>query len=127
MGDANRFDAKWAELEAAARLDRVHARADQALLVEAAARKGQRHRGTIDRHVEAAQQMRQRADVVLMSVGQNDAENFEVTLLEIGEIGRQHAESERALFGEHHPGVNYDRTSGAFEHRQIEPDFAEPT
>ncbi len=71
--------------------------------------------------------MRQRADVVLVSVGQNDAENFEMALLEIGKIGRQHAESERALFGEHHPGINQDRAPGTFDHRQVEPDFSEPT
>ena len=71
--------------------------------------------------------MRQRADVVLVSVGQNHAENFEMALLKIGEIGRQHAKAERALFGEHYPGVDYDRAPGAFDHRQVEPDFAEPT
>ena len=127
MGDADWLDAERAELEAPARLDRVHARADQPVLVEAAACEGQRHPGAIDRHVEAAQQMRQRADMIFVSMSQDDAENFEMALFEIGEIRRQHAQSERALFGEHYPGVDYDRAPGTFDHRQVEPDFAEPT
>src|ERR1700722_1552543 len=70
--------------------------------------------------------MRQCPDVVLVRVSQDDAENFKMTLLEVGEIGRQHAETERALFGEHYPGVDDDRAPGAFENGKVEPDFAEP-
>ncbi len=76
MSDADRLDSERTKFEAPARFDRIHARADKAVLVQAAAREGQRHLGSIDRHIEAAQQMRQRADMVLMRVGQDDAKNF---------------------------------------------------
>ena len=80
----------------------------------------------INGNVEAAQQMRQRADVILVRVREHDSLDRDVAALEPRHLRDISPESERGLVGEHHAAIDHDRAPGAFDRHQIEADLAEP-
>ena len=127
MRDANRLDRERPRLERMARLNRPQINPLVELRIsQAPARERERDVGAIDGNVEAAQQMRQRADVIFVRMRQHHRLDRDVTALEprhLGDIGPQ---SKRGLVGEHHAAIDYDRAPGAFDRHQVEADLAQP-
>ena len=79
---------------------------EQAVLVEFVFHIGQREFCAPHRHVEFGENPGQRADVVLVAVGEDDPANPLAILDEIGNIGNHDIDAEQFGFGEHQAGVD---------------------
>src|SRR5690348_13534776 len=78
----------------------------QAVLVKFVFDIGQRELGTPDRNVEFGEHPGQRADVVFVAVGQDDAANALAILDEIRNVGDYDVDAKKFGFGEHESGVD---------------------
>ena len=71
------------------RLHAIHARfVEHLVLFKPSLHQRERKRGPINRHVELRQQERDRPDVILMAMRQNQRADVLGVLFQIGEIGR---------------------------------------
>ena len=125
MRDSQWLDRKRAEREVLARLDRMQILlgAVHAGFFEAAANECQRDRAAINRDWEFAQQVRKRADMILVRMGQNDRIDGNALFAELGKIGNVDAVAEEALLGKHHAAIDDQTVPCAFEHHQVEADL----
>jgi len=88
MSDANRLDRERASLECVAGRDGPQIGGVVEFSIgKAPAGEGERHVGAINGNVEAAQEMGQRADVILVGVGEDDGFNRDAAALEPGISG----------------------------------------
>ena len=81
---------------------------EQAVLVEFVFDVGQRELGAPDGNVEFGENPGQRADVIFVAVGEDDAANTLAVLDEIGNVGDNDVDAEQFGLGEHEAGVDDD-------------------
>ena len=110
MGERDVAEAERAEPEIALHLDRVELDlAGQPLLLELAGDQAGGERRRVERHAEIVGEIGDGADMVLMAVGEDDAEQIVAALLDEGEIGQDQLDARISGIGEgqaeidHHP------------------------
>ena len=110
MGERDVAEAERAEPEIAAELDRVQRDLpEQPLLLELARDQPGGERRRVERHAEIGGEIGDRADMVLMAVGEDDAEQVGAILLDEGEVGQDQLDPRIIGIGEgqaeidHHP------------------------
>ncbi len=121
------------DLEAAerARLTGTHrvqlGRFDEAVLAQLVAQKPEGQRGSIDGHREAGQHVRQRADVILMPVGQDDAPDAADAVLQPADVRDHEVDAEHLLLRKHQPGVDDHDVVAVRDRHHVSPDLAKPS
>ncbi|MND97202.1 hypothetical protein D3C80_895170 [compost metagenome] len=128
--DADSLDFKRTDIDAVARLERRDRNFGARALISTLRLQhaGGEARG-IDRHVETRPQVIQRAVMILMGVGDDDA--FEVFLLlaDIADIGQHQIDARQVGSGKGHAAIHHDPLALAFRtvavKRQIHADFTD--
>ncbi len=118
-------EAERPELEIAAHRDHLelHAVGD-ALFLELAADQAHRERGRVDRHAEIFGEIRQRADVILMAVRDDDAEQVVDPVLDEGQIGQDHVDAGILRIGEGDAEIDHHPLALAAVQVDVHADFA---
>ena len=80
----------------------------QAVLLQLQLHQPRGHAGGVDGHVDIPQQIGDGADVVLVSVGEEDAPDAVLVLDEIGEVGDHHVDAVHVVVGKAHAHVDHD-------------------
>lgn len=73
----------------------------------------------------AAQQVRNRTDVVLVAVGQHHGDHVVQTVDNVAEVGQNQVHAGLGLFGEEHAAVNNQQLAVDFVHGHVTTDFAQ--
>ena len=80
-----------------------------------------------DRDVQLAQQVRQGAHVVLVTVREQDAQHLLSVLHDVGEIREHQVDAQHLLVREHQPGVDDDERVTVFDDRHVLADGPQAT
>ena len=107
VGDRDELDVERADGDALAVEHRAQLGAtEQAGLLDAVAGEPERERRAVDRHADLAQQVLQRADVVLVAVGGDDGDDPRGVLAQVREVGQHEVDAVHVGVGEHQPAVD---------------------
>ena len=82
--------------------------------------------GAVHGNVEFGQHERQRADMVLMAMGDQDAADFFSILFKIGDIGNDKVDAQHLLIGKHQAGIDHHNVIFVFYGVHILADFPQP-
>jgi hypothetical protein len=77
------------------------------------------------REVQLRQDVGQRADVVLVPVGNDDAPDAVELVPQVGHVGDHEVDAEHLVLGEHHAGVDGDDVVAGLDHHHVAADLAE--
>ena len=122
----DRLNGEAAERDLLARADLMEDRAgSKAVLLELVLDKTNRQLGCVDRHIEFFEQVRQTADVVLVTVGDEQALDAVPVLEHIGEVRDDQIDAEHIGIREHKAAVNEDHVALALIQRNVLADLAE--
>jgi hypothetical protein len=87
----------------------------------------ERQLGADQRDVGASpQQVGNRADVVLVTVGQHDGEHVVEPLGDVGEVGQDQVDAGLVVLGEQHPAVDDQQLAVELEDGHVASDLTEP-
>src|SRR4029077_12813764 len=136
VADRDRLHPKRPELHRVADAHFAQVRlAQDAVLPELWFDEPERQACAVYRHVvEALQGERQAADVVLMAVGQHDADDLSISCLpattgrgpqEVRDVRQDEVDAEHVLLREHEPGVHDQDLVLPLEAPHVDPDLAE--
>ena len=126
--DADRLDFERADIDAVARLEDRHRNFGARAFIGALGfqHAGGERRG-IDRHVEAGPEIVQRAIMVFMGVGDDDALEVLFLLGDIADVRQYQIDARQVRAGEGHAAIHHDPLALAFRpvavKRQIHADF----
>ena len=81
-------------------------------------------RRAVDGHVKLRQDVRQRADVVFVAVGDDDAADLVLALLQVGDVRDDQVDPQHVLFGEHQAAVDDDDVVGVLDDHHVLADLA---
>ena len=97
-------------LDPLAGVEHLERRVADLVLLELRAHQPDRQRPAVDRrrHADLAQHVGQRADVVLVAVGEHDRLDVVGALAQVGEVGQHEVDPEHLGGREHQPGVDDD-------------------
>jgi hypothetical protein len=84
-------------------------------------------RRAVDGAVDERQHMRHGADVILVSVRQDQRLDLAALLFEIGEVGDDQVDAQLVGVGEHHAGVDDDGCLAVRHRHHVHAELAEPT
>jgi len=123
---ANRLDGERPERERHARGHRPERDLlGQAVLAELLGDQRLRQRGGVHRDPRRLQQIRQRADVVFVTVREHDAAEALALGERVGEVRDDVVDSRQLVVGEHEAAVDGDDVIAAFDEHHVQPDLAE--
>src|SRR2546421_10238913 len=126
MRGAYEFDFERAKLDYLSRLDPVNQSiAEQIVLFELSFRQTDREMRGIDGDVEFFEDVRQRAQVILVSVRQDDGRDVVPVLFQKIEVRDTDINAVNALFRETHAGVNDDHFVIVAHSHTIHPKLAD--
>ena len=95
------------------------------VLAQLRAHEAERQLGAVDRHVrKVAQDVGQRAHVVLMRVREEDAAHLRLVVLQVGDVGDDEVDAEHLLVGEHQAGVDDDHVVALLDGHHVLADLA---
>jgi len=98
---------------------------EQAMLFQLAGDHAKRQRGAIDwREAEIGQQVWDRANVVLVPVGQQDRLDLILLLAQVGDVGQHKIDAQHLGFREHHAAIEQQDLVAVFEHPHVAPNLA---
>ena len=100
---------------------------EHAMLGQAVLGDGERQRRAVHGHVEVAQEIRQRPDVVLVAMGQDHAAEGRAAIAEIGEVGDHVVHPGHLVVREQEPAVDGDHVVARLDQHHVEPDLAQPS
>ena len=124
--DVNEFDRHAAERDRFAGVDDVEfCLVEQAVLSELVFDQTKGQRCAENGQVHPGKQERQAADVILMTVGQDDTLHLVGILLDIGEVRDDQIDAEHVSVGECHAAVDKDHVAFAFYQGDILADLIE--
>ena len=128
MGHVDHLDPERARLLDPAGLEVLDGRALQLVLLELGADHPDRQAAAEDHrgHADLAQEEGQRADVVLVAVGEDDRVDVVDPVAKVGEVGENQVDAEHLSGREHQTGVDHDDAPVELDHRHVLADFAEP-
>jgi hypothetical protein len=123
--DADGEDREDAEVEAAAGedLDELGV-VEEAMLFELAFDVGEGELRAVDGYVEVGEDPGEAADVVLVTVREDDAADLGAVLDEVGDIRDDDVDAEEFFFGEHEAGVNHDDVVAVVEREAVHAELA---
>ena len=123
--DLNGMDGERPDLEAFAgpNLAQIGV-VEQTVLVQLVFDIGQREFGAPDRHIQFGKNPRQRANVVFVAVGQNDAAHPLAVLDQVGDVGNDDVHAQQFGFGEHQSGVDDDDVVAPAHGHAVHAEFA---
>ena len=99
---------------------------EQSELLKTILDKRERESRSIDRRICNLQQKRQRADVVFVRVGQNNADQFVAMLFDIAEVGNRDVGAEQVFIGKHHPAIDDDHLIAVTKHGHVHSELTKP-
>ena len=127
VADAERDDAERADVDLVARVEREDRVVVELVLLDLVAEEAAGQRAGVDRHArELGQHVRQRADVVLVGVGDEERPDLVAVLLEIGDVGDDEVDAEHLLVGEHEAAVDDDDVVAVLEDVHVLADLPHP-
>lgn len=126
MGGADGLHLKFSHLELLARFDRMEIGA-KAVFLQLVLDKAQGQPGAVDWYVDLLQQIRHAADMVLMAVGDDHADDLGGILDQIAEVRNDHVDAVHFLLGKGHTAVDHQNLILVFQNGQILADFIEAT
>ena len=98
----------------------------QPVLAQLAVEQGEGELGPDERDVLAlAQQVRGRADVVLVAVGEHERLDVVEAVTDVGEVGQDQVDARVVVLGEQHPAVDDEQPAVVLEDRHVATDLAE--
>ena len=98
---------------------------EQAVLVQLVFDVGQREFGAPDGNVQFRKNPGQGADVVFVTVGEDDAAHALAIFDEVGDVGDNDVDAEQFGFGEHHSGIDDDDVIAPAHGHAVHAEFAE--
>ena len=126
MGDADRDDDEAARPDLVARRVGPQVRAlESAELAQAMPGYRERQRRAIHRHVELPQEVGERADMVLVAVGQHHGPEALPVLAEVGEVRDDIVHPRHLVVGEEEPAIDRDDVVARLDQHHVEADLAE--
>src|SRR3990170_4803304 len=127
VADGKRLHVEVSEAEAGVPRDRKQARGPlEPLLGEAVAQEAQRQAGAVDGDVEFAEEERDGADVVLVSVGEQEGAEVGRRFTQNGKVRKDVVDPQHRVVGEQEAGVDQQRRSAVVEQHGVEADLAQP-
>ena len=128
VGDVDELDAEGRQVDDVAGLDLVHHRVGQPFAVlQLLADQAQGHAGSVHWYAEAVDDERQRPDVVLVAVGQDDRLDLVGALDQVGDVGDHQVDAQHLLLGEHQAGVDDQDPAVVLDRHHVDADLAQPT
>ena len=97
----------------------------QARLFQALLYQSQGEARSVDRHVQVAKDVRQRPDMVLVTVGQHNRSDFRAILLQIRNVRNDKVDSQKLGFRKHHARVDDDEVVAEPQHHHVHAELAE--
>ena len=126
VGHADRLHAETADVERAPGLDRHEPGAVQeAVLAQTLAGERERHPGPVHRDVELAQEVRERPDVVLVSMGEDDPAHLLAPRQEVREVRDDVIHPGHLVVREHEPAVDGQEVLARLQQHHVETDLPE--
>ena len=95
------------------------------MLFQALVHQREREARAVDRHLQVAQDVGQRADVVFMAVGQQDGAQVLPVLLEVGDVGNDDVHAEQFGLGEHHARIDQNHVVARAENEHVHAELAQ--
>jgi hypothetical protein len=126
MGDADRLDSEGSERELFLRRDFDEPYfVEELVLFKLAFNVGQRELGSVDGHLEFAEDPGQSADVIFMAMGKDDGTDEFPVLRKVGDVGYDDVNAEEFRFRKHEAGVDHDDVVFPADRKAIHAEFAE--
>ena len=126
VGDGDKFEVEGADGEAIALGDDVEARVRQAVFTQLGGDEGQGQIGSVDRNVASQlQQVGHGTDVVLVTVGEDKADDVVHALFDPGEIRQDQVDAGLGLLGEEDTTVHDQELAPVLEDVHVAADLAE--
>ena len=100
-------------------------RLDEPVLFELVAQEPEGQASAVDGHGEPWEHVRQRADVVLVAVGQDDATDLPNSVEQPLDVGDHQVDAEHLLLRKHQPGVDDHDVVAPAEREHVATDLAE--
>ncbi len=129
MGDADRLDAERSSLDPVAGPHRAQLGSlQEVVLAQTLGHQPERHRCPVHGHPRLPQEVRQRPDVILVAVGEEDGAEVLALGQRVGEV-RDHVVDAGQLVGvgEHEATVDGDEIVAELDEHHVEADLAEAT
>ena len=127
VADPERHDVERADVDLVAGLEGEDRVVVELVLLDLVAEEAAGERAGIDRHArELGQDEGQRADVVLVGVGDEERPDLVAVLLEIADVGDDEVDAEHLLVGEHEAAVDDDDVVAVLEHVHVLADLPHP-
>jgi hypothetical protein len=98
---------------------------EEAMLIELAFDVGEGELGAVDGDVELGEDPGEPADVVFVSVGEDDAADLVAVLDEIADVGDDDVDAEQLFLGEHEAGVDDQDVIVVTESETVHTELAE--
>ena len=127
VGYGNEFDFEWADFDRAAGQDFAQRGGiEQARFFHALFHERQREARSVQRNIQIAKNVRQRADVIFMAVRQHNRANLRPVLLEVGNVRNDQVDAQKLGLREHHARVDDDDVVAEPQHHHVHAEFTEP-
>ena len=124
--DVQILDLEWAERGRFAGRDFVQlGRIEQAVLFQFFPHQRERELRAVYRHVEVAENVGDRADVVFVRVREDDRAHHALVLLQVGDVGDDDVDAEQFLLGKHQAGVDHDDVVAAAKSEHVHAELAQ--
>ena len=126
MGDGDELEVEGTDGEAVALGDDVEARVGQAVFAQLGCDEGQGQVGSVDRNVSSQlEEVGHGTDVVLVAVGEDEADDVVHALFDPGEIRQDQVDAGLGLLGEEDATVHDQELAPVFEDVHVAADLAE--
>ena len=96
------------------------------MLFELLAHQRQRELRSINRHIEIAEDVGNRADVIFVRVREDDGAHHALVLFQVGDVRDDDVHAEKFLLGKHQARVNHNDVVAAAEGHHVHAEFAQP-
>ena len=127
VADPERDHVERPDLDLVARVEREQRVVVELVLLDLVAEQAAGEGGGVDRHArELRQHVRQRADVVLVGMGDEERLDVGAAFLEVGDVGDDEVDPEHLLVGEHQAAVDDDDLVAVLEDVHVLADLAHP-
>ena len=127
VADPERDDVEGPDVDLVARLEREERVVVELVLLDLVAEQPARQRRRIDRDArELREHVRQRADVILVGMGDEERLDVGAALLEVADVGDDEVDAEHLLVGEHQAAVDDHDLVAVLEHVHVLADLAHP-
>ena len=126
--DVNELRVDCAELDMIARLDHPQiGLPGQGVLLQLVLDDPQRQRGSEDGGIDGAENVGNRADVILVSVRKQDPADAVLVCLQVGDIGNDQVNARHIVIGKAETAVNDDQIIVVFDDGHVFADLAQPS